>query len=142
MQADLTQSALVATDERATSAEEAISTFAPPDELTAVAQATGPAAAVILAVGLASLVLGVLSTLTAANASVSSFLTFSDRVGDLSGLTTVATAVFFGSWALLGFAWRRADPPLRTVVIVSTVLLGVALIGTFPPFFHAFEPAG
>jgi hypothetical protein len=140
MQADLSQSALVATDQLATPVAESISTFAPPDELTAVAQPTGPAAAAILSVGLASLVLGVLSTLTAASASVSSFLTFSDRVGDLSGLTTVATVVFFGSWALLGFAWRRADPPLRTVVIISTALLGLALIGTFPPFFHAFEP--
>jgi hypothetical protein len=140
MQADLPQSALVATDQPATPVAEAISTFAPADEPTDAVQPSGPAAAAILSAGLASLVLGVLSTLTAANASVSSFLTFSDRVGDLSGLTTVATAVFFGSWALLGFAWRRADPPLRAVVIVSTALLGLALIGTFPPFFHAFEP--
>lgn len=140
MEADLPQSALVATDQLATPVAESIGTFASPDELTVVAQPTGPAAAAILSVGLASLVLGVLSTLTAASASVSSFLTFSDRVGDLSGLTTVATAVFFGSWALLVFAWRSADPPLRTVVIATTVLIGLALIGTFPPFFHAFEP--
>jgi hypothetical protein len=141
MQVDVTQSALVVTDQRGASVAEPISTFTRSDELTAVAPPTGPAAAVILSVGLASLVLGVLSTLTAASTSVSSFLTLSNRVGDLSGVTTLATVIFFGSWALLALAWRRADPPLRTVVIVTAVLLGLGLVGTFPPFFHAFEPA-
>jgi hypothetical protein len=127
-------------DQRATPETETSSPFTPVDELTGVAQPTGPAAAAILSVGLASLMLGVLSTLTAASTSVSSFMTWSDRVGDLSGVTTLAIAAFFGSWAGLAVAWRRANPPLRTVVIVSSVLMGLALIGTFPPFFHAFEP--
>ncbi|HEV7642015.1 MAG TPA: hypothetical protein VGO39_14205 [Gaiellaceae bacterium] len=140
MQFDVPHSALVATDQEAAPAAEAIGPLTPVDDLVLVAQPSGPAAAAILSVGVAALVLGVLSTLTAASTSVSNVLTWSDRVGDLSGVTTLAIAVFFGAWGVLALAWRNANPPLRTVVIVSTILLGLSLVGTFPPFFHAFEP--
>lgn len=98
---------------------------------------SGPAAAVLLAAGLASFTLGLLSVLTAASASVSDALTLSDRVGELSGLTTVSVVVFFGSWAVLGFVWRHADPPLERVAVAAGVLIALGLLGTFPPFFNA-----
>jgi hypothetical protein len=66
------------------------------------ARSSGPAAAVLLAAGLASLTLGLLSVLSAVSASVSDALTLSDRVGELSGLTTASVIVFFGAWAVLG----------------------------------------
>src|SRR4029453_2453481 len=56
-----------------------------------IARPPGPAAAVILAGGLASFALGLLSVFTAASATISDALTLSDRVGDLSGVTTAAT---------------------------------------------------
>ena len=98
---------------------------------------SGPAAAVVLAAGLASFTLGLLSVLTTASASVSSTLTLSDRVGDISGLTTAATVVFFASWGLLAIAWRRAEPPLMRVAGAAAVLIALGLLGTFPPFFNA-----
>ena len=55
-----------------------------------LARPSGPAAAVILAAGLASFTLGLLSVLTAASASISNALTLSDRVGDVSGLNDVS----------------------------------------------------
>lgn len=103
----------------------------------ASARSSGPAAAVLLAAGLASFTLGLLSVLSAASASVSDALTLSDRVGELSGLTTVSVVVFFGAWAVLGFAWRHADPPLERVAGVVAVLIALGLLGTFPPFFNA-----
>jgi hypothetical protein len=60
---------------------------------------SGFAAAVVLAAGLASFALGLLSVLTAASASLSSALTVSDRVGDLSGVTTAVAVVFFAAGA-------------------------------------------
>ena len=102
----------------------------------AIARPAGPAAAVVLAAGLASFALGLLSVLTAANETVSEALTLSDRVGDLSGLTTAAAAVFFTAWAVLGIAWRRSDPPLLRVAAVAGVLVSLGLLGTFPPFFR------
>ncbi len=98
---------------------------------------SGPAAAVLLAAGLASFTLGLLSVLTAASARVSDALTLSDRVGELSGLTTVSVVVFFGAWALLGLAWRHGDPRLVRVATAAGVLIALGLLGTFPPFFNA-----
>ena len=98
---------------------------------------SGPPAAVLLAAGLASFTLGLLSVLTAANAEVSQALTLSDRVGELSGLTTVSVIVFFGAWAVVGFVWRQADPPLERVARAAGVLIALGVLGTFPPFFNA-----
>src|SRR6266511_6357856 len=89
------------------------------------------------AAGLASFALGLLSVLTASSASVSSALTLSDRVGDLSGLTTATAVVFFATWGVLAIAWRHADPPLARVAAASAVLIALGLLGTFPPLFNA-----
>ncbi|NUT55888.1 MAG: hypothetical protein HOQ03_07895 [Thermoleophilia bacterium] len=102
-----------------------------------VARPSGPAAAVVLAAGLGAFTLGLLSVLTAASGAVSDALTLSDRVGNLSGVTTATGAVFFAAWLGLGVAWRHADPPLGRVVAAAGVLIGLALVGTFPPFFNA-----
>jgi len=98
---------------------------------------SGPAAAVVLAAGLASFALGLLSVLTAASGSFSAALTLSDRVGDISGLTTATALLFFAAWAVLATRWRRADPPLGRVAAASAVLIALGLLGTFPPFFNA-----
>ncbi|HLE98842.1 MAG TPA: hypothetical protein VI540_03010 [Gaiellaceae bacterium] len=90
----------------------------------------------VLAAGLASFTLGLLSALAAASASVSDALTVSDRVGDLSGLTTAAGFVFFAAWAVLAIAWRHADPPLVRVAAAAAVLIALGLLGTFPPLFN------
>ena len=119
---------------------------APPHSLAAKAEPlvaaefvrpSGPAAAVLLATGLSSFTLGLLSILTAASTSVSNALTLSDRVGDTSGLTTATAVVFFASWAALGMAWRHADPPLARAAAATAFLIALGLLGTFPPFFNA-----
>jgi hypothetical protein len=102
-----------------------------------ISHRSGPAAAVVLAAGLASFALGLLAVLTAASPSVSSALTLSDRVGDLSGVTTAVAVVFFAAWGLLAITWRRADPSLVRVAAASAVLIALGLLGTFPPFFDA-----
>ena len=102
-----------------------------------LARPSGPAAAVILAAGLASVTLGLLSVLTAASTPISNALTLSDRVGDVSGLTTSATVVFFASWGALAIAWRHADPPLARVTAAAAGLIALGLLGTFPPIFNA-----
>lgn len=104
----------------------------PPD----LTRPSGPAAAVVLAAGLASFALGLLSVLTAASTSVSAALTLSERVGDLSGLTTTTAIVFFIAWAALAIAWRHADPPLVRIATATAILIAFGLLGTFPPFFN------
>jgi hypothetical protein len=108
-----------------------------PRESLEIAHPSGPAAAVVVAAGLASFVLGLFSVLTAASGSVSSALTLSERVGDISGVTTAAAVTFAATWAVLGIAWRHADPPLARVATTAAVLIALGLLGTFPPFFNA-----
>ena len=103
---------------------------------TASAPPAGPAGAVLLAAGLGSFTLGVLSVLARASAWISDALTLNARVGDLSGVTTVAAIVFFAAWAWLGIAWRHADPPLVRVAVTAAVLVGLGLLGTFPPVLN------
>ena len=38
----------------------------------------------------------------------------------------------------LGLYWRRSDPPLVPVAVVTAALVAVGLLGTFPPFFRLF----
>ena len=99
---------------------------------------SGPAAAVVLAAGTACFALGLLSILAAASGSVSDALTLSDRVGHVSGLSTATALTYFASWGALAIVWRRSDPPLARVAAVSSALVALGLLGTFPPVFNAF----
>ena len=99
---------------------------------------SGPAAAALLAAGLACFTLGLLSVLTAASEAFSDALTLSERVGDVSVVSTTAAAVFFAAWAALTVAWRRSDPPLLRIAGASGLLIALGLLGTFPPFFNLF----
>jgi hypothetical protein len=99
---------------------------------------SGPAAATILAAGLAAATLGLLTTLSQIIDGLGDWLAFSGRVGMLSGQTLGAVVVYFLSLAGLGFVWRRSSPPLRLVLVVTAVLIVIGLIGTFPPFFRMF----
>ena len=99
---------------------------------------SGPAAAVVLAAGLGSFALGLLSVLAAVSGSASDALTLSGGVGDLSGVTSGAAAAFFVAWGGLAAWWRHANPSLARVVAATGVLVALGLLGTFPPFFNAF----
>jgi hypothetical protein len=103
----------------------------------ALTRPSGPAAAVVMAAGLACFTLGLLTVLTAASGAVSDALTLSERVGDVSGISIAAFVVFFATWGLLAVVWRRADPPLVRVAAASGALIALGLLGTFPPFFNA-----
>src|SRR6266540_3960582 len=82
----------------------------------------GPAAAVMLAAGLGTFILGLLTTLAEASTGIADGLQWNDRVGPLSGKTIIAASVFFGSWGLLTAALRRSDPPWRMVVYATGAL--------------------
>jgi hypothetical protein len=100
---------------------------------------SGPAAAVVLAAGLGCFMLGLLTVLTVASGAFSDAMTFSERVGDLAGVTTIATIVFFATWIGLALAWRRANPALARIAAAAGLLIALGLLGTFPPFFNLFD---
>lgn len=101
-------------------------------------RASGPAFAAILAAALAFAVLGAVTTFAEVFDGFGDWLAFSSRVGMLSGESLIASVVYFVTWAGLGLIWRRSDPPLPPVVVITTVLIAVGLLGTFPPFYRLF----
>jgi hypothetical protein len=98
----------------------------------------GPVAAMLLATGIGSLVLAILVIIAEASESFASSLAYSDRVGPLSGKTIWAVVAFLGSWLGLTAVLRNRDVDLRKVAVISAVLIALALIGTFSPFFELF----
>ena len=99
----------------------------------------GPVAAALLATGVGSLVLAILVVIAEANESFAMSLAYSDRVGPLSGKTIWAVGAYAGSWAILAVALRGRRMNLRAVAVLSGVLLALALVGTFSPFFELFK---
>jgi hypothetical protein len=100
---------------------------------------SGPAAALILAGGISVFCMGIVTTLGEASTGIADGLQWNDRVGPLSGKTLITVIVFAIAWALLTVLWRRANPPLRSITMISAGLIVLGLVGTFPTFFQAFE---
>jgi hypothetical protein len=100
---------------------------------------SGPAAALVLAGGIAVLCMGIVTTLGEASTGIADALQWNDRVGPLSGKTLITVIVFAAAWAVLHGLWRRSNPPLRSTAIASAALVVLGLVGTFPTFFQAFE---
>lgn len=99
----------------------------------------GPLAAVLLASGIGSFVLGLLTTWAEASVSLKEDLQLNDDVGPLSGKTIYATAAFVVAWIALGYLYRRRDGTLRMATIAFVLLTALGFLLTFPTFFQAFE---
>jgi hypothetical protein len=114
-----------------------------PQESTAPAQEherpEGPAAAALLAAGVGSAALGLLTTLAEVSESFKDWLALTEDVGPLSGKTTYAVGVWLVAWAVLHWLIRPARVT-RTVLVITAVLIGLGVLGTFPVFFEAFAP--
>ena len=108
------------------------------DEVTA--RPDGPLAAVLLAAGIGSFALGLLTTLAEASTGFRERLILNAGVGPLSGKTVWSTVIFLIAWAVLYAQLRHRDGLLRSATIAFVVLTLLGLLGTFPIFFQAFAP--
>jgi hypothetical protein len=100
----------------------------------------GPVAAVMLATGIGSLVLAGLVIAAESSESFAMSLAYDLEVGPLSGKTLWAAGAFFASWGVLTAVLRKREVDLGKVAIITIVLVGLALVGTFSPFFELFAP--
>lgn len=105
---------------------------------TADAKPSGPAAAVMLAAGIAALCLGLLTTLAEADEGIADTLNFDSSVGPLYGKTVVTIITFFFFWPVLTVALWRRNPPLVRVALFVGVLIACGFLLTFPKFFDLF----
>ena len=99
----------------------------------------GAAAAAILAAGIGSFVLGLLTTLAAASKLLGNTLALYGPVGPLSGKTTVAVVLWLIAWVLLYVTWKNRQVNFGLVFIGTLILTALALLGTVPLFIEAFE---
>lgn len=108
---------------------------------TSVSQklANGPVWAGILAAGIGCAALGALVDLAEASKSISKALTFYAPTGDLSGKTIIAIAIWIIAWAVLHARWKSRDVRSpKLVLTVSLLLIVLAMVAVFPPFFAIF----
>lgn len=100
---------------------------------------TGPVAAVLLASGIGSFVLGLFTVLSEASEGIHEFLVFDEGVGPLSGKTTLAVIAFVASGIVLGYGLRKREVNLKSVLTATVVLIALGVLFTFPEVFLAFK---
>lgn len=99
----------------------------------------GAGAAAILAAGIGSAALGVLTVLGDAFDGLKSFLNFYNPAGPLSGVTTLAIVTWLAAWFVLARKWDGRDLELSRVSVSAFVLLAVGFALTFPPVMNLLQ---
>jgi hypothetical protein len=95
----------------------------------------GPVAAAMLAAGIGCFFLGLTTSLAQGSKAIGGMLNFYDPVGPLSGKTIVAVVVWIVAWGVLASKWKAQSTDFGKVYKVTLILVGLGLLGTFPPFF-------
>ena len=94
----------------------------------------GSAAAAILAAGVGSFALGMLSFVTDALPSVRRALIIWNPSGPLSGVSTAAIVIWVVAWLVLSGLWSKQDLNLARINLFAFTMLAVGMSLTFPPF--------
>jgi hypothetical protein len=99
----------------------------------------GPGAAAILAAGIGSAALGILSFAGDASDTIGKWLNWYNPTGTLSGVTTLTIIVWLVVWFVLARRWETKTVATNMINIVSFVLLAVGFFLTFPPFMDLLQ---
>jgi hypothetical protein len=102
------------------------------------AEHVGKALAAMLAAGIGSAAVGVLTTLAEVSPGLKNVLNFYDPVGPLSGKTTMAVVLWLLAWYALSRRWSVRPPVMQSVLVATFALIGVGFVGTFSLFFELF----
>lgn len=108
------------------------------DPIMQVDRPNGPVAAALIGGGVGAATLGLLTTLAETCKPVGDALNWWKPAGSLTGKALLGVAVFFISWLILHFVFRGKNVNFTRVAVLALVLLGLGLLGTFPPFFDLF----
>jgi len=103
------------------------------DSSTGAEVTNGSGAAAILAAGIGSFFLGVLSIAADKSAFLKDMFRFYGPTGPLSGVTTTAILIWLLVWGILEWRWRKRTVAVARVCAAALVLLGLSLLLTFPP---------
>ena len=108
---------------------------------TSAAQNTTPngsVAAAVLSCGLGCFLLGVLAVAADGSKALAAALNFYNPSGSLSGVATVAIALWLILWAILAARWKNQTVAFGKIATAAFTLLALSLLLTFPPFGDLF----
>jgi len=97
-----------------------------------------PVAAAMIAGGAGAATIGLLAVLAEASEAIADALNWWKPAGPLTGKTLTGVAVFFVSWVVLHLIFRGKNVNFARATTIALILLGLGLLGTFPPFFALF----
>ena len=101
----------------------------------------GPVSAALLAGGIGSAAMGVITLIYEINdkSAFAKSMTWSKAVGGLSGKSMWSIIIFFVAWAILHYIWKDKETDFARISSSAIALLGVGLLGTFPPVWELFK---
>jgi hypothetical protein len=115
-----------------------LKTQAKVDSFASTGVSNGSGAAAILAAGIGSFLLGVLSIAADKSVFLKDMFRFYGPTGPLSGVTTTAILIWLLVWGILEWRWRKRTIAVARVCGAALVLLGLSLMLTFPPVGDLF----
>ena len=95
----------------------------------------GAAAAAMFGAGFGGVIFGILIVLNEHIPAFKAAMTLSKPVGSLSGKSIFGIVGWLVSWAVLHMLLRNREVSSRTMVVVTTVLVILSLLLSFPPVF-------
>lgn len=99
--------------------------------LTPARMPNGAALAAILGAGIGSFAMG--AFVLANEAGIFAAPSLYGPAGGLSGRSTFAVVVWLVAWGILHARWKQRDVAASPVVGWTLVMIGLALVATFPP---------
>jgi hypothetical protein len=93
----------------------------------------GPIAAALLAGGIGSAVLGLVTLSVEASSAVKASMNWYNPVGPLTGKSSLGIIAFFLAWIILSYVWKGKETNFTRIATISMVLVIIGLILTFPP---------
>jgi hypothetical protein len=99
---------------------------------------TGRAAAALIASGIGTLFIGLMTTGAEASAGLKEFLTWSKPVGPLSGKVGLSLIVWLISWVVIHQLFKDKESNLAKAFTITLILIALGVVFTFPPIFEAF----
>ena len=98
-----------------------------------LAEANGAAMASALAAGVGAFAMGLIVVLN--EVALFAAPALYGPAGGVTGRTTFATLVWLAAWGALHARWRSREIAPGRVLVLTLILIGVGVLGTFPPLW-------
>lgn len=99
----------------------------------------GVVAGAILAAGIGSFTLGLLTIVAEASQPIKQALIWYQPAGPLSGKASGAVLVWLVTWGVLHRGWQDKHVDIARVFIVTLILMILSFLSMFPPFYAIFR---